>query len=129
LGHSDADFVDYLAQTEKAIGIEAGLKLFRPPGGVAWPKQLRLARAHGYKCVLGCAYPHDPTHPPVRYITWLIEKNLVPGTIVILHDGIADPRHSIQALPHILTVGRKRGLRFVSIGALMREAAEHVEAS
>src|SRR6266404_5801549 len=55
LGHSDADFVDYLGQTEKAIGIVAESKLFRPPGGVAWPKQLRHARAHGYKCVLGCA--------------------------------------------------------------------------
>jgi peptidoglycan-N-acetylglucosamine deacetylase len=129
LGHSDADFVDYLEQTEKAIGIVAGPKLFRPPGGVAWPKQLRHARARGYKCVLGCAYPHDPMHPPVWYITWLIEKNLVPGAIVILHDGISDPSRSIRALPHILTVGRKRGLRFVSIGALMREAAEHVEAS
>jgi peptidoglycan/xylan/chitin deacetylase (PgdA/CDA1 family) len=66
-------------------------------------------------------------YPPVRYITWLIEKNLVPGAIVILHDGISDPTRSIHALPHILSVGRKRGLRFVSIGALMREAAEYVE--
>jgi peptidoglycan/xylan/chitin deacetylase (PgdA/CDA1 family) len=129
LGHSDADFVDYLEQTEKAIWIVGGPKLFRPPGGVAWPKQLRKAREHGYLCVLGCAYPHDPMHPPVQYITWLIEKNLVPGAIVILHDGISDPTRSIRALPHILTVGRKRGLRFVSIGALMREAAEHMDAS
>jgi peptidoglycan/xylan/chitin deacetylase (PgdA/CDA1 family) len=68
-------------------------------------------------------------HPPVQYITWLIEKNLVPGAIVILHDGISDPTRSIRALPHILTVGRKRGLRFVSIGALMREGEEHVEGS
>jgi hypothetical protein len=68
-------------------------------------------------------------HPPVRYITWLIEKNLVPGAIVILHDGISDPTRSIQALPHILSVGRRKGLRFVSIGALVKEAAEHVEAS
>jgi peptidoglycan/xylan/chitin deacetylase (PgdA/CDA1 family) len=67
-------------------------------------------------------------HPPVWYITWLIEKNLVPGAIVILHDGISDPTRSIRALPHILSVGCKRGLRFVSIGALVREAAEHGEA-
>jgi peptidoglycan-N-acetylglucosamine deacetylase len=129
LGHSDANFVGYLEQTEKAIGINAGPKLFRPPGGVAWPKQLRLAQAHGYRCVLGCAYPHDPMHPPVWYMRWLIGKNLVPGAIVILHDGISDPTRSIQALPHILTVGRKKGLRFISIGALVREAAEPVEAS
>jgi uncharacterized protein YecE (DUF72 family) len=76
LTHSDADFVAYLEQTEKAIGISAVSKLFRPPGGVAWPNQLRLAQAHGYKCVLGCAYPHDPIRPPVWYMKWLVGKNL-----------------------------------------------------
>jgi peptidoglycan-N-acetylglucosamine deacetylase len=129
LTHSDADFVAYLEQTEKAIGISAVSKLFRPPGGVAWSNQLRLAQAHGYKCVLGCAYPHDPIRPPVWYIRWLVEKNLVPGTIVILHDGISDPSRSIEALPHILTAGRKKGLRFTSIGALVREAARPAKTS
>ena len=129
LHHSDADFVGYLEQTERAIGSTARPKLFRPPGGVAWPGQLRLAREHGYECVLGCAYPHDPMHPPVRYMRWLIEKNLVPGAIVILHDGISDPTRTIQALPHILTAGHQRRLRFVSVGALMRGAAEQVEST
>src|SRR6202011_3981407 len=46
--HSDADFVARLAQTEKALGIAAGPKFFRPPGGVARPSQLRPARAHCY---------------------------------------------------------------------------------
>jgi peptidoglycan/xylan/chitin deacetylase (PgdA/CDA1 family) len=60
---------------------------------------------------------------------WLIEKNLVPGTIVILHDGISDPTRSIEALPHILTAGHERGLRFVSIGALVTDTAQEVNAS
>ena len=117
-------------QTEKAIGISGTPKLFRPPGGVAWPKQLRLARVRGYTSVLGCAYPHDPMHPPVRYMRWLIviDKNLVPGAIIILHDGISDPRRSIQALPHILAAGRKRGFRFVSIGTLVKDAADPTQA-
>jgi peptidoglycan/xylan/chitin deacetylase (PgdA/CDA1 family) len=119
LGHADAKFLDYLERTEKAINKGTGGKLFRPPGGVAWPRQLRLARARGYKCVLGCAYPHDPMHPPVWYIRWLIEKNLGRGTIIILHDGISDPTRSIQALPQILSAGREKGLQFVSIGELL----------
>jgi peptidoglycan/xylan/chitin deacetylase (PgdA/CDA1 family) len=129
LGHSDAVFVDYLEQTEKAIGIADRPKLFRPPGGVAWPWQLRVAQAHGYVCVLGSAYANDPMHPPVWHIRWLIEKNLVPGAIVILHDGISDPRRGIQALPHILASGRQKGLRFVSIGTLMRDAGEEMDAA
>ena len=123
LGHSNSEFVAYLEQAEKAIGINPGSKLFRPPGGVAWPRQLRLAQGHGYKCMLGCAYPHDPMHPPVWYMRWLVGKNLVPGAMVILHDGISDPSRSIEALSQILTPGRKKGLRFTSIGALLREAA------
>jgi peptidoglycan/xylan/chitin deacetylase (PgdA/CDA1 family) len=120
LGHSDDEFLAHLEQTERDIGITTGSKLFRPPGGVAWPRQLRLARNRGYECVLGCAYPHDPMHPPVWYIRWLIEKNLVPGAIVILHDGISNPTRSIRALPDILAAGRERRLRFVAIGELRR---------
>jgi len=118
-GHSDADFLHYLERTEKAIGPMGKLKLFRAPGGVAWPKQLRLARAQGYTYVLGSAYPNDPMHPPAWYITWLVKKNLAPGTIVILHDGISDATRSIEALPRILQAGCERGIRFVSIGELL----------
>jgi peptidoglycan/xylan/chitin deacetylase (PgdA/CDA1 family) len=81
-----------------------------------------LAQKHGYNCVLGSAYPHDPMHPPVWYIKWLIKKNLVPGTIVILHDGISNPTRSIQALPDVLVEGRKKGLTFVAISELLRRA-------
>jgi peptidoglycan/xylan/chitin deacetylase (PgdA/CDA1 family) len=120
LTHSDAEFLRYLQQTEVAIDPIGEPKLFRAPGGVAWPRQLKLAKSQGYTCVLGSAYPHDPMRPPVRYITWLIEKNLAPGTIVILHDGISDPTRSIEALPRILKAGRQGGLSFVSIGELIR---------
>jgi len=118
LGHANAEFLALLKETEQAIGTSGGPKLFRPPGGVARPRQLKLARENGYSCVLGSAYPHDPMCPPVWYIRWLVEKNLVPGTIVILHDGISDLTRSIEALPHILDTGRRRKLKFVSIGEL-----------
>lgn len=120
LGHSDAEFVQQLITTERAIGISGPRKLFRPPGGLAWPRQLRLARQRGYTTVLGSAYPHDPMHPPVSYMRWLVVKNLAPGAIVILHDGIRDPTRSIEALPHILEAGKRKGLQFVPIGTLMK---------
>lgn len=127
LRHSDSNFLSHLKDTENAIGLAAP-KLFRPPGGIARSRQLRLAKANGYACVLGTAYPHDPLHPPIWYIKWLIKKNLVPGTIVILHDGISDPTRSIKALPDVLQHGLGKGLTFVSIGELMREdqKREHV---
>jgi peptidoglycan-N-acetylglucosamine deacetylase len=127
LGHSDTEFVHYLEKTEAPIGLRERKKLFRAPGGLAWPGQLRLARARGYTCVLGTAYPHDPLHPPVPYIRWLIQKNLAPGTIVILHDGISNPTRSVEALPNILAEGRRRGLSFVSVGELMTAGRRETE--
>jgi peptidoglycan/xylan/chitin deacetylase (PgdA/CDA1 family) len=125
-----ASFRGKLVQAEQAIG-PSPPKLFRPPSGLAWPSQLREVRDLGYVAVLGSAYPHDPARPPVRYIEWLVKKNLVPGAIVILHDGISDASRSIQALPGILAEGERRGLHFVTVGALLRSrgAAEQADAA
>jgi peptidoglycan/xylan/chitin deacetylase (PgdA/CDA1 family) len=57
----------------------------------------------------------------VSYIRWLVKKNLVPGAVIILHDGVSDPSRTIQALPDILTTGRARGIRFVTVGTLLEE--------
>lgn len=123
---SDTEFLCNLERTELAIALgdrsNGGLKLFRAPGGLARSRQLKLAQRHGYACVLGNAYPHDPLRPPVWYIRWLVQKNLRPGTIVILHDGISDPAHTLLALPQVLAEGRRRGLCFVSIGELMQQS-------
>jgi peptidoglycan/xylan/chitin deacetylase (PgdA/CDA1 family) len=117
---SDAEFRDNLARTERALAISGPIKLFRPPGGLIRGSQLAIAEERGYRVVLGSAYPYDPSHPPARYIEWLVMKNLSPGVIVILHDGIADPSRMIAALDAILDAGERRGLRFVSVGTLLR---------
>ena len=142
MSHGDQEFLRNLERVEQAIGLDersaadatssgsggaaGGVKkspkLFRAPGGIARPRQLTLARECGYTPVLGCAYPHDPGRPPVWYIRWLVAKNLKPGTIIILHDGIKNPTRTIEALPHILREAEKRKLRVVSIGELLATA-------
>jgi peptidoglycan/xylan/chitin deacetylase (PgdA/CDA1 family) len=118
---SDAQFADNLAFTERILGLGGTRsRLFRPPGGIARPDQLERARREGYTVVLGSAYPYDGAPPPTAYIRWLVTKNLAPGVIVILHDGIEDPSRSIEALPGILEAGAARGLRFVTVGTLIR---------
>jgi peptidoglycan-N-acetylglucosamine deacetylase len=130
LTHSDAEFVRQLENVERVLGLPAGRdasgkpKMFRAPGGLARSRQLRLARERGYTPALGSAYPHDPQRPPLWYMRWLVRKNLAPGTIVILHDGIPDPTRTIEALPHILAAARSRGLTFVPIGELIESADE-----
>jgi peptidoglycan/xylan/chitin deacetylase (PgdA/CDA1 family) len=121
-GASDEEFLANLLRAEQVLGLRAR-KLFRPPGGIARSSQLELASANGYTSVLGSAYPYDPSHPPSAYIRWLVAKNLAPGVIVILHDGIADPSRSIAALEGILVAGRQKGLRFVTVGELLEAGA------
>jgi peptidoglycan/xylan/chitin deacetylase (PgdA/CDA1 family) len=121
---SDADFVETLLRTERILGIQGRPKLFRPPGGKIRPRQLQLAAANGYRVVLGSAYPYDGGHPPSGYIRWIVTKNLAPGVVVILHDGIPDPTRMIAALDGILAEGTRMGFRFVTVGELLaRERA------
>jgi peptidoglycan-N-acetylglucosamine deacetylase len=117
LGATDAEFVDNLLRTERVLQLRGPGKLFRPPGGKIRPAQLALLERHGYRCVLGSAYPYD-AKAPAGYIRWLITKNLAPGVIVILHDGIADPSRMFEVLDDILLAGRDKGLRFVPVGEL-----------
>jgi peptidoglycan/xylan/chitin deacetylase (PgdA/CDA1 family) len=119
---SDDEFLADLRRAEEALELRHP-KLFRPPGGTARRSQLRLAAAEGYLCVLGSAYPYDPSHPPAAYIRWLVSKNLAPGVIVVLHDGIADPSRSIAALDDILRAGERKGLQFVTVAELLKGAA------
>ncbi len=124
LRDTDDEFAENLAFTSKVIGLDAtGPRLFRPPSGVARSSQLHRARREGYTVVLGSAYPWDPAPPPSGYILWLVTKNLAPGVVVILHDGIEDPSRTIEALPAILEAGAARGLRFVTVGELMQARA------
>jgi peptidoglycan-N-acetylglucosamine deacetylase len=135
LTHSDDEFAHTLLDVDRILGLapsataansntNAAPKFFRAPGGIARAAQLRRARALGYTPTLGSAYPHDPAHPPHAYVRWLITKNLAPGTIVILHDGIPDATPILRALPEILAVGTQRGLRFVTLGESVQSARE-----
>lgn len=51
---------------------------------------------------------------------WRVPTRAPLVAIVILHDGIADPSRGTAALPGILEAGRRKGLRFVSVGTLVR---------
>lgn len=120
LRQTDDEFARDLKRTGDLLALDGPFKPFRPPGGRIRGGQLDGVLREGYTPVLGSAYPFDGQHPPAAYIRWLISKNLAPGTIVILHDGIADPSRSIAALPAVLEAGRRKGLRFVSVGTLVR---------
>ncbi len=116
---SDEAFAESLLRADRVLALRSGQKLFRPPGGLVRSSQVALAEKHGYRCVLGSAYPYDPMRPPPGYVRWLVTKNLAPGVVVILHDGISDPSGSLAVLDSILNAGEQRGLQFVTVSELL----------
>lgn len=118
LADGPATFIAGMERAERAAGVSPP-KYFRPPGGLAWPWQIQLARERGYRCVLGSAHPHDYAPLPRSYMDWLLAKNLAPGAIFILHDGVPDAQRMLEALPRLLAEGERRGLRFVPLGELL----------
>jgi peptidoglycan/xylan/chitin deacetylase (PgdA/CDA1 family) len=120
LGEDPRTFLAKLEATEAALGDGSGPLLFRPPRALIWPWQLRLLQRRGYRSVLGSAYPHDgEARPPLIYIRWLLEKNLVPGAILILHEGSRGSSRSLAALDQVLATARRRGLAVRPVGDLL----------
>lgn len=118
---TDERFLGDVIRAEKALGLaHASPLLFRPPSGEFTSAQVALVKARGYRAVLGSVYPFDTSRPPAAYTRWLVSKNLAPGVIVILHDGVRDPNNMLEALDDILTAGTRRGFKFVSIGTLLK---------
>ena len=128
---SEADFERDLLAAEQSIGLRAAaaqpddgarrtMLFFRPPGGFIRPAHRAIALRHGYVSVLGSAYAFDPHGPPQAYIEWVIAKNLRPGAIAVLHDAGGDRSTNLAALAAILTAGKARGLRWVTLTELMQ---------
>jgi peptidoglycan/xylan/chitin deacetylase (PgdA/CDA1 family) len=117
---SDREFLGNVLRTEETLRLGGPVKLFRPPGGKIRAEQIALLERRGYRCILGSAYPYDGGHPPPAYIQWIVTKNLAPGTIVILHDGIPDPSRMIEVLDGMLTAADRKGLKVVPVGELLR---------
>lgn len=110
--------------------VDAGLpapRFYRPPFGFMMPGQAEYVRRLGVEPVLGDIYPEDALNPGIEAITRRVLSRLTAGSIVILHDGsavgAADRRQTVAALERILTGARQVGLRAVSIGALIQDAA------
>ena len=122
----EAEFMAEVARAEAMMAPIGPPKLFRPPGGITTPENRRALDRMGYRCVLGSAYPFDGNRTPAAYIRWVATKNLEPGTIVILHDGVDHPENTIASLDAILDAARAKGLAVVTVGEVLTPYREAV---
>lgn len=110
---------------QQIVGIKP--KFFRPPMGLWSSKLLKKLESRGYKAVIGDVYPRDPWNPGAERIFKRVISLVESGSIIILHDGSArsrgDRTQTLQAVPEIIRVLKKRGFKFVTLSRLVESRA------
>ncbi len=114
-----------LERCQRALG-STGLRMFRPPyGRQTYASRFDLLRA-GYQVVTWNVHAEDWEIRDPRWMAERLERQITPGSIVLLHDAIRTPlipgsedrEPMLQALE--LTLERlSPRFRFISVPALM----------
>lgn len=108
---------------ERVLGQQPRLYRF-PWGRRGHMRPRKLARSEGLTCVHWSASAEE--HRGADQIVRALTPRLVPGAIVLLHDGLVPhsvhpvPRdETVRALPRVLDVLAERGLASVPVGELL----------
>ncbi|WNS45026.1 polysaccharide deacetylase family protein [Paenibacillus sp. MMS20-IR301] len=114
------EFRTQIIRTENILQLMAGYKprLIRPPYGDINEPQLRWARAHGYKLVNWNVDSLDWRGLSKTQVRNNILARAGKGAIILQHGGGgkgSNLQGTIQALPEIISIMRKRGYSFVTV--------------
>ena len=108
----------------EAIAAAAGRppEWYRPPFGASSPALAAACEKLGLRLVYWNAWGQDWEESSPGRIAGLVERDLSPGAIVLLHDSAryaqrASAAATAEAIPLIVRSARERGLRLVSLGA------------
>lgn len=90
--------------------------VFRPPYGAVNDTVEEAARHFGSSVVLWSVDSHDWKSRDPEAVNKVIEKEVVPGSIVLLHDV---HKETAEALPTLLDYLEKEGYQFVTVSELL----------
>lgn len=118
-------FRNQILRTENIISPLAGYKprLIRPPYGDVSEQQLQWAKRHGYKLINWNVDSLDWRGLPKAQVRNNILAHAGKGAIVLQHGGGgrgSDLRGTIQALPEVISIMRKRGYDFVTVPQMLQ---------
>lgn len=112
---------DFLRTHEVLAEISAvSPSYFRPASGWYSPRMVRAAADMGCRTVLGSVAPRDLSLEDMPRVLAFICKRLQPGCLIVLHE--VHPRGEVLAnlVDLLLRELKARGLRAVTVSALMR---------
>jgi len=114
-----------VAAAQAAIADATGVApvFFRPPFGVRNPMLEPALAAVGVHCVVWSARAYDTIAQDAALVVRRLTAALQPGTIALLHDGIAIRKRTgapvlLDALPALLTEITVRGMHSINLRSL-----------
>jgi peptidoglycan/xylan/chitin deacetylase (PgdA/CDA1 family) len=133
--HTDRDEIWLRRDTASALGCLASIgvraTLWRTPWGVLAPWTATVAAEHRLRLVPWTVDTHDWRGDGALAMIERIRKQLVPGAIVLAHDGIGpgarrtDCAQTLASIPRIAALAGAQGMDLVALGpARTRERAE-----
>lgn len=119
------EFRTQIIRTENILSALAGYKprLIRPPYGDISEPQLKWAKAHGYKLVNWNVDSLDWRGLSKAQVRNNIVAHAGKGAIILQHGGGgrgSNLQGTIQALPEVITIMRKRGYTFVTVPHMLQ---------
>lgn len=84
---------------------------------------LRDTEKHGYRIALGNCFPFDSEMKNATFIKYYLKvKAAVPGTVIILHDGLDERTFTVDVLKEFLPWIKKKGFEVVTLSELLEAA-------
>jgi len=93
--------------------------LFRPPEGVDNAAIRQTCEDMGYRMILWCVDTRDWAHNPVDNIVSNVRRNTENGSIILMHDWIAEKSPTPAALRRLIPMLQASGYEFVTISQLL----------
>lgn len=121
----ERDIRDGAEAIEQATGVRP--RWFRPPFGINGTGMTEICRSYG-TVVAGWSLDANDWNPhPVEDLAAAIVDSVVPGDIILLHDGAAtgvdiERPATVSAVPVIISALEKAGFAFVTVDELLLNA-------
>ncbi|WP_392542979.1 polysaccharide deacetylase family protein [Oryzobacter telluris] len=113
-----------LERTHEAVLRATGARpvLYRPGSGWVRPGQLRDAAELGYTTVLGSVAVRDDEVRDVERAVRFVLRRVRPGSVLVLHEGLASRAGVVPLLERLLPELARRGYRTATVSELLTSA-------
>ncbi len=116
---SPEEFETDLLKAHSVIAKFANIRWMRPASGWYNSKMIEIAKKHNYHVALGSVFPYDTHIQSTWFSVNHIMFNVVPGSIIVLHDGNSRGQRTASTLTEILPKLKDKGYEFVTLSELV----------